>query len=82
MSETKQGTRLDYYRQEDTVSLGCYNGNNNNDNNNNHNNNNNNKYNNNNNNSYFGGNVFITNTKCVWYINEDFGFSINFSSQK
>ena len=40
MSETKQGTRLDYYRQVDTVSLGCYNGNNNNDNDNNNNNNN------------------------------------------
>ena len=31
MSETKQGTRLDYYRQVDTVSLGCNNGNNDND---------------------------------------------------
>ena len=35
MSETKQGTRVDYYRQVDTVSLGCNNGNTNNDNNNN-----------------------------------------------
>ena len=40
MSETKQGTRLDYYRQVDTVSLGCNNGNTNNDNDNNNNNNN------------------------------------------
>ena len=40
MSETKQGTRLDYYRQVDTVSLGCNNGNTNDDNDNNTNNNN------------------------------------------
>ena len=44
MSETKQGTRLDYYRQVDAVSLGCNNGNTNND----HDNNNNNTDNNNN----------------------------------
>ena len=37
MSETKQGTRLDYYRQVDAVSLGCNNGNTNNDNDNNNN---------------------------------------------
>ena len=37
MSETRQGTRLDYYRQVDTVSLGNTNTNNNNGNNNNNN---------------------------------------------
>ena len=54
MSETKQGTRLDYYRQVDTVSLGCNNGNTNNDNDNNNNNNNDNNNNDNNNNDKVG----------------------------